>query len=99
MGHHTFQPLSHGKEGIGGLAPFSVEYQKGKLNVMVDLLSRMTDRLNQKETDSYLQTMEANTLANSKTDVQDEPPSQDDEGEYESPWPPLDQVARKRFPS
>ena len=38
----------------------------------------MTSRLDEKETDSYLQTMEANTLANPEADVQDKPPSQDD---------------------
>ena len=66
---------------------------------MADVLSRMTSRLDEKETDSYLQTLEANTLTDSKVDVQDEPPSQDDKGEYESPRPPQDQVAGKRFPS
>ena len=85
---------------IGEVAPynFSVEYQKGKLNVVVDMLSRMTSRLNEKETDSYLQTVEANTLADFEADVQDEPPSQDNEGEYESPWPPLGPSGRKEVP-
>ena len=55
---------------------------------MADVLSRMTSRLNEKETDSNLQTVETNTLADSEVDIQDKPPSQDDKGEYESPWPP-----------
>ena len=73
---------------IGELAPynFSVNCQKGKLHIVVDMLSRMTSRLNEKETVSYLQTMEANTLPNPEADIQDEPPSQDDESEYGSPW-------------
>ena len=58
----------------------------------------MTSRLDEKETDSYLQTVEANTLADPKADVQDEPSSQDDEGVYESPWPPLEPSGRKEVP-
>ena len=85
---------------IGELAPydFSVEYQKGKLNIMADVLSMMTGRLDKKETDSYLQTMEANTSADSEVDVQDEPPSQDDESEYKSPWPPPVLSGKKEVP-
>ena len=85
---------------IGELAPynFSVEYQKGKLNIMADVLSRMTGRLNEKETDSYLQTVKANTLADSKADIQDEPPSQDNKGEYESPWSTPGPSGKKEVP-
>ena len=85
---------------IGELAPydFSVEYRKGKLNIVADVLSRMTCRLDEKATDSHLQTVEANTLADSKADVQDEPPSQDDKGEYKSPWPPPGPSGKKEVP-
>ena len=65
---------------------------------MADVLSRMTSRLDEKETDSYLQTVETNTLADSEVDIQDEPPSQDDEGEYESPWPAPGPSGRKEVP-
>ena len=62
------------------------------------MLSKMTSRLDEKETDSYLQTVEANTLADSEVDVQDEPPSQDDEGEYKLPWPPPGPSGKKEVP-
>ena len=58
----------------------------------------MTSRVNKKETDSYLQTMEANILANSEVDVQDKPLSQDDESEYKSPWLPPGPNGKKEVP-
>ena len=75
---------------IGELAPydFSVGYQKGKLNIMADMLSRMTKWLSERETDCYLWTMEGNMLAKSPPDDQSEPHSQDNGSEYKSPWPP-----------
>ena len=74
---------------IGELAPydFSVAYQNGKLNVVADVLSRITNQLGERETDCYLWTMEGNTPAKSLIDDQSEPHSKDDSSEYESPWP------------
>ena len=42
--------------------------------------------------------MEANTLANPKADIQEKPPSQDDESEYESPWPSPGPSGKKEVP-
>ena len=49
--------------------------------------------------DSYLQTMEANTLADPEVDTQDEPPSQDDESEYKSTWLPPGPNGKKEVPN
>ena len=72
---------------IGELAPndFSVEYQRGKLNIVADVLSRMTNWLSKRETDSYLWTVEGNTSVESPIGDQSEQQSQDDGDEYESP--------------
>ena len=51
-----------------------------------------------KETDSYLQTVRANTLADPKADIQDEPLSQDNDSEYESPWPLPRPNGKKEIP-
>ena len=84
---------------IGKLVPydFSVEYQRGKLNVMADVLSRMTNWLGERETNSYLWMVEGNTSVKPLIGDQNEQQSQDDTDEYESLWPPQDQMARKKF--
>ena len=67
---------------------FSVEYQRGKLNVVADVLSRMTNWLDERETDSYLWMVEENASVEPVIGDQNEKQSQDYGDEYELPWPP-----------
>ena len=77
---------------IGKLAPYdvSVENQKGKLNVVPDVLSHMMGRLSNQETDSYLSTVEGNPLEDQETDFPKETSELGDEPEHDSLWPPMD---------
>ena len=85
---------------IGKLAPydFSVEYQKGKLNIVADILSRMTNQLGKKETNIYLWMVEGNTSVEPLTGDQSKPHSQDDCSKYESSWPPPGPDGKKEVP-
>ena len=77
---------------------FSVEYQRGKLNVVADVLSRMTNWLRERETNSYLQMVEGNTSVKPLIGDQNEQQSQDDADEFELPWPPPGPDSKKEVP-
>ena len=57
----------------------SMEYQKWKLNIVAEEVSHMMGRFCDRETNSYMSTVEGNMLDNSRMEALEKPLDQEDE--------------------